>query len=271
MKEDPIEELEQFLKKGDADSAVRIADEMAKDGDNCGYAVMGVYYEKGEGVPVDIAKALEYYLKADDIPPVQYQLGKLYQDGELVPMNTNVAYAMFKKAVDNEYPPAYAELAHCYMNGYGVETDFAEARRLAEVTAGEDQLADNILGILYAKGFGVEKDAQKAIPYLERASGAGHVTAMALLGEIWYYGDDGIPADKRKAFSCFSGVSEDGDPDFAVCSLLLAEMLLDGDGCKQDIPRARRLLMNLAKCDDPDVSAQAKELLGTAIHHKTVS
>lgn len=271
MKEDPIEELEQFLKKGDADSAVRIADELAKDGDNCGYAVMGVYYEKGEGVPVDIAKALDYYLKADDIPSVQYQLGKLYLDGELVPMDTNVAYSMLKKAVDNECPPAYAELAYCYMNGFGVEIDFVEAKRLAEVTSGEDPLADNILGILYAKGFGVEKDAQKALPYLERATGAGHVAAMALLGEIWYYGDDGIPADKRKAFSCFSGVSEDGDPDFAVCSLLLAEMLLDGDGSKQDIPRARRLLMNLAKCDDLDVSAQAKELLGTAIHHKTVS
>lgn len=71
-------------------------------------------YAKGDGIPQDYKKAIEWYLKAANqiydsndirstgISYAQYNLGQMYAKGEGVPRNTVIALEWFKKGCNNE-------------------------------------------------------------------------------------------------------------------------------------------------------------------------
>lgn len=60
--------------------------------------------------------------------------------------------------------------------------------------------AQYLLGELYLLGKGVERDTEKAIPWLEKAAHQQNLLAAETLGQIYSSGL-GVPANSSKAFS----------------------------------------------------------------------
>ena len=62
--------------------------------------MIGVMYEKGEGVAIDYAEAVQWYRKSADMDnsSAQYRLGRLYERGQGVEQNKEEAIKWYKKA-----------------------------------------------------------------------------------------------------------------------------------------------------------------------------
>lgn len=62
--------------------------------------MVGVMYEKGEGLTLDYAEAAQWYRKSADkgYSPAQYRLGRLYERGLGVDQNRDEAIKLYKKS-----------------------------------------------------------------------------------------------------------------------------------------------------------------------------
>lgn len=92
--------------------------------------------------------------------------------------------------------------------------DYAEARALFEVYARSGNAeAEELIGVMYALGLGVDRDAERAFDWYLRASLKGHAGAQSGLG--WYYEvGRGIPApDMVRAYLWYALSAIGGDPD----------------------------------------------------------
>jgi len=74
---------------------------------------IGFFYQKGQGVPVDYAKAEEWYGKAaaKGFQNSQYNLAVMYYNGQERPKDTVKAYAWLLNAAEKDYTPARNDLA----------------------------------------------------------------------------------------------------------------------------------------------------------------
>ena len=106
-----------------------------------------------------------------------------------------------------------------------VARDLMEANRFEEARAAllpfarsGNAEAEELIGVMYALGLGVEKDPERAFEWYLRASMKGHPGAQSGIG--WYYElGIGMPApDLVRAYMWFALSSIGGDPD-AVDSL----------------------------------------------------
>lgn len=97
--------------------------------------------------------------------------------------------------------------------------DFVQAREaLLPAARSGNADAEELIGVMYALGLGVERDAERAFEWYLRASMKGHPGAQSGLG--WYYELGlGMPApDLVRAYLWYGLSSIGGDPD-AVDSL----------------------------------------------------
>lgn len=91
---------------------------------------------------------------------------------------------------------------------------FAEARAMFEVFARSGNAeAEELIGVMYALGLGVDRDDERAFDWYLRASMKGHPGAQSGLG--WYYEvGRGIPApDMVRAYLWYALSAIGGDPD----------------------------------------------------------
>jgi hypothetical protein len=96
---------------------------------------------------------------------------------------------------------------------------FAQAREMLMPAARSGNAdAEELIGVMYALGLGVEKDPESAFEWYLRASMKGHPGAQSGIG--WYYElGIGLPApDLVRAYLWYGLSSIGGDPD-AVLSL----------------------------------------------------
>ena len=70
-------------------------------------------YADGRGVPRDDAQAVRWYRKAadQDYPPAQYSLGVMYANGRGVPRDDSHAMTWYRKAAEQGYVPAQSTSA----------------------------------------------------------------------------------------------------------------------------------------------------------------
>ena len=92
--------------------------------------------------------------------------------------------------------------------------EYAEAKALFEIYARSGNAeAEELIGVMYALGLGVERDDERAFEWYLRASLKGHPGAQSGLG--WYYEvGRGIPApDLVRAYLWYALSAIGGDPD----------------------------------------------------------
>ena len=118
------------------------------------------------------------------------------------------------------------------------EQRYDEALELVTPLANEgNPQAQNMLGALYAQGWGVEQDFARAREWYEKAAAGGNPRAYFNLARMYALGS-GVEKDCDKAVELWRTPAEQGD---AVAQVNLASLYMDGFEClPQDSDEALR-------------------------------
>ncbi len=109
--------------------------------------------------------------------------------------------------------------------------NYAEALRLLSPLAESGNAeAQFVLGVLYANGRGVARNAATAAAWYRRAAEQGKLEAQNNLAALYHEGA-GVPDDQTEAFKWWSLAAERG---FGRSQLNLATLYLDGVGVMMD-------------------------------------
>ncbi|OYW55662.1 MAG: hypothetical protein B7Y84_09510 [Azorhizobium sp. 32-67-21] len=242
---------------------------------------------KANGTPAPAAKAQT----VPALPPAMLQppIGQLQPaNGANVPALPNLLTPTQTAA---PAPLPGSDLAYsAYQSGFYITAALEAIKR---VNAGTDPAALTLLGELYARGFGVPYDPQKAGDYYRRAAGLGDTNAMFALGMMaltgqgivqndaaaarWfqdaaskghgsaaynlgllYMQGRGVNAEMRSAAQWFRTAADAGVPD---AEYALAVLLREGNGVVPDRITALRLMREAALQDH--VTAQVELAIAT--------
>lgn len=133
-------------------------------------------------------------------PAGQFKLGKMYDKGEGVPKDRELALKWYRKAADQGYAEAQLLLGIIYDQGVGVAKDYAQAlewyRKAAEQGYAKAQFN---LGSMYDEGLGLQQDYQQAANWYRKAADQGFAKAQFNLGSMYFNGE-GAVQDNAQAY-----------------------------------------------------------------------
>ena len=177
-------------------SAIEYYKKAGKQGN--GYSLQQLYqiYRRGKGsVQVDTQLALQYLRQGAEINhgPSLYSLGYEYLIGEIMHQEDSQALEYFNKAVEQNYPFAYAVLGTCYYDGEPlVEKDYNKAFQLLSKAAEDPgSINEELMGEVYKKlgacyrfGRGTEVNQSMASFYTEQAAKYGDQQALDVVKKL---------------------------------------------------------------------------------------
>jgi len=158
--------------RGDYATAYPLIKQMAQQGMPGAQFILGLIYDKGQGVPQNDTKAVKWYRKAAEqgLAEAQYDLGVMYATGQGVQQNLSEAEKWFRKAAEQGIAEAQYNLGVMYDQGYGVSQDDSEAVRWYQKSSEQGDVdAQFNLGFMYAVGRGTTKDYILAHMYFNLA------------------------------------------------------------------------------------------------------
>ena len=128
---------------------------LAERGSTMSMLYIGEAYDEKGAATTDLTRAAEWYSRAADRGSTlgRYKLGRVYLDLE----RYGEARQMFEMGVSENYAPSM-----------------------------------NMLGMMYMKGIGINRDVSRARPLFERSASLGHVFAKRNLAAIFLRGTFGI-------------------------------------------------------------------------------
>lgn len=142
-------------------------------------------------------------------PIAQWKLGKIYETGDGVPVNDAKAVEFYREVIDNHaddargtpqaafVASAFVSLGSYYLRGVekaAIRPNIDRARELYTYAASifGDTEAQYRLGRLYLEASGEERDPRQAARWLTVAAKKGHCGAQAMLGQLLFSGDEGF-------------------------------------------------------------------------------
>jgi hypothetical protein len=138
----------------------------------------------------------------------QYNLGRMYANGEGVPQNLKEALKWYRKAAEQGDARAQTNLGWMYSGLYtkhpGEPKDYREAAKWFRLAAEQGHAyAQSELGKMYANGKGVPQDYKEAVKWFRLAAEQGNAWAQNDLGEMYANGK-GVPQDKVLAYALYN-------------------------------------------------------------------
>lgn len=149
-------------------------------------------------------------------PCAQFQVGRMYREGDGVSRNPSLADEWFRKALPGLEKEAEAGdgeaascLYDCFHEGLGVEKDDAQASFWLQRAAEEEEAgAMFTLALEYREGGLVEKNDDLFLYWLRKAAEEGNEgDAQYLLGACYEHGN-GVPQDLNLAQKWYNRASE---------------------------------------------------------------
>lgn len=179
----------------------------------------------------------------------QYNLGRLILLGLGTSKDPDEAWKWIEASALQGYAPA-EHMAGAIFSG--LYPDISEQRSIDGSRAAEwfrraarqgHGAAQNDLGLLYARGVGVEQDFTEAIRWFRHAAVAGVVQALHNLG-VRYLNGEGVKADLREAFTHFEAAAQKGFPE---SQYQVGLMYAEGQHVDRDIGEAYRWFLTAAE------------------------
>jgi|GEM_PF-774610 len=163
---------------------------------------LGQAYMNGMEIGRDPRLAEQYLRKAvnADIPLACNELGTMYLSGAGVQRDQKLAFELFQRGANAGNGMAMLNLGSCYAKGFGVTRDPVRALeyyRRAE--AKKARMAKGYIAQAYFQGTGVEKNVAEAFRLANAAAKEDDPVACNLLGIIYMEGAEGISADLKLA------------------------------------------------------------------------
>jgi len=190
---DPVAALglgQAYMNGMEIDRDPRLAERYLRKAVNAGLPLacneLGTMYFRGVGVQRDPKLAFELLQRGADggNGRAMLNLGNCYANGIGVSPDPVRALDCFRWAEAKKVKTARGYIAQAYFQGTGVEKNVAEALRLANAAAKEDDpIACNLLGIIYMEGAeGISPDVKLAEQYFRRALPGNIPTTKSNLG-----------------------------------------------------------------------------------------
>ena len=168
---------------------------------------LALAYETGDGVPKDLAEALNWYRKAAEQghaeaqkklrvnelllnaqkgdPQAQLELGKAYETGDGVPKDISEALNWYRKAAEGEHAEAQYYLGYCFEYGRGISQNFTDAVNCYRKAAEQGHPgAQYKLALALETGSGVTRDFAEAANWYRKAAEQGTAEAKEALERI---------------------------------------------------------------------------------------
>jgi len=124
-----LEEASVAAKHGDYATAMRLLRRLAEQGNAEAEGEIGYLYQDGDGVPRNPELAMSWFRKSatDGYLLAQNKLGLMYANGWGVPQDGPQSVFWFRKAAEQGYAPAQGSLVRIYTEGRLVRQDPAQA------------------------------------------------------------------------------------------------------------------------------------------------
>jgi TPR repeat protein len=130
------------------------------------------------------------------------KLGEIYLKGDGVPVDAAKAQTYLEKAVEKGSTGAHLKLGRALWKGDQLSKDRVRGLQLIEKAALTNHWAQEVLGSMLLSGE-LPRDVPRAVALLESAANNGNPYALKTLGQIYLNGD-GVPADAAKAQAYFA-------------------------------------------------------------------
>jgi hypothetical protein len=172
-------------------------------------------YLAGAGVPMDAAKAVEWFRKAADQGDAnaQVSLGFCYMTGTGIGQDEAKGVGWFVKAARQNNLTAEFDLAWCHEQGVVFPQSHQEAFFLFEEAARQgDAAAQYAVGYDWMEGIGAPvKNEMEGAKWYRRAAEQGYDAAQLNLGNCYQEGK-GVSMDLSEAVKWFHRSAMQGDP-----------------------------------------------------------
>jgi TPR repeat protein len=144
---------------------------------------------------------------------------------------------LFGEAAQAGDARAQYNLGRMWLDGEGGPRDYGQALKWSEKAADQGiPAAQYNLGRIYGEGLGVRRDPQRATAWYEKAAARGFSSAQVKLGDMYAAGR-GVPVDPNRAAELYGAAAEQGDDG---ARLSLATLSLKYDlGLGEFTPHAR--------------------------------
>ncbi len=152
-----------------------------------------------------------------------------------------VAFTRLKKAAENGNTEAQFELGRIYGNGDGVPQDYQAAIGWLEKAARQNHAkAQESLGSIYANGVGVQQDFPTARSWYLKAARNGLGSAQYLMATMYRFGLFESDVDMDQAIDWYQ---RSANQNVAAAQLALGKLAMRGKHVKQDDTAALQWLM----------------------------
>jgi len=204
---------------------------------------LGMHFLKNKQDPEQIKLGIDWLKKAaaDDLMDAGYQLGKIYEEGVLVPQDLKTAFDYYSAASEHEYAPdADFKRGHFHEHDLGgAEKNLSTALHRYRLAAKlGHQEANYKVGIMLEQGIVEKANIEDAIVFYLEAARLGHPEACFRVGQ---YFADGPKKDLRRSADYFTQGKDKGHLN---CMLYLANYYSLGIGVIKDEKVAFGLYQN---------------------------
>jgi enhanced entry protein EnhC len=163
----------------------------------------------------------------------QYNLGLIFEQGKGVPVQMQKAASLYQKAADAYFVPAMVQLAGLYLNGSLGERDEKQAINWYQKAADKkNQDALYQLGLLSETGIGMARDDAKAVSFYQASANQGNAKAMLALARLYQYGL-GVAQNNDEAVKLYKELAMSGNAYAAYQLAVLAHQGVFGEQAKQ--------------------------------------
>ncbi|KAJ6253925.1 erad-associated e3 ubiquitin-protein ligase component-related [Anaeramoeba flamelloides] len=204
--------LEGIEVKSDRSQAFKLFKSSSKNKDPDGYYYMGLCYFKGYSVDKNLKKSFKYFHESSRLGNIKAisRLGDFYFHGLSTKIDRYKALKCYNKASESGNSSGYFQSRNCFkelrFNGpITKEEHTANERALQLIKKGAKKnkpQIQNILGVLYYSGNGVEENHKKCFKWFSRAAQSRYDIAIKNLA-ICYYDGLGVKMNKEKGNELF--------------------------------------------------------------------